>query len=174
VLADLVLVRGAYAHACNVADGLDPRRLGVVPAVATPALAPPAAPTGRLRLAGLAAARHGIDTALAAARQLGLELVVRIGDGSEPADLTRQPGVSTDAGPVDAVICPAICETYAPELVAPGVPVIASPMASHDGAGPDPYDPDAFAAAIRDAIRAPAAPPPAPPSQLAAQLAALI
>nr|MDQ3367082.1 hypothetical protein [Myxococcota bacterium] len=93
-------------------------------------------------------ARHGIDTALAAARLLGKTLVVRPGEGTEPADLASLPGVAVDDGPVDALICPAICETYAPELRTSGIPLVASPMASADGGGPDPFDAHAFAAAI--------------------------
>ncbi len=147
VLADLVLVRGAYARRICLDDGIPLPRIATLP---TPqlALARPARRTGRIRLAGLAAARHGVDTALAAARMLGATLVVRTGEGTEPADLARSHGVATDDSPVDAIICPAICEAYAPELRATGVPVIASPMASIDGNGPDPYDPEAFAAAI--------------------------
>jgi hypothetical protein len=142
VLADLILVRGPYAK--SLLDGqvaLLPMKIGEVPHVGK-------RPHGRVRLAGLAAARHGIDTALAATQRLGLTLVVRIGEGSEPANLASLPGVAVDDGPVDAIVCPAICETYAPELRATGIPVIASPMASVDGQGPDPYDPSAVAEAI--------------------------
>ena len=174
VMADLILVRGAYAHALCLADGLPEARLARLPRRPGPVLPAPGAPTGRVRLAGLAAARHGVDTALAAARALGLELVVRVGEGTEPAELARLPGVATDDGPVDAIVCPAICETY-PELVrASGVPVIASPMASADGAGPDPFDPGAFAGAIRDQLAAGARPAPPPPPPLAPRLAALL
>lgn len=162
VLADLVLVRGAYARSLCLADGIT--RVAMLPAPPAPDVAAPVARTGRIRLAGLAAARHGIDTALAAARSLGLTLVVRQGEGTEPADLARLPGVALDDGPVDAIICPAICETYAPELRASTIPVIASPMASIDGLGPDPYSASAFAAAVtaaspREPIAAPALAP---------------
>ncbi|HEX4423212.1 MAG TPA: hypothetical protein VH165_35110 [Kofleriaceae bacterium] len=191
VMADLVIVRGAYAHALCVADGIATSRLAQLP-VRLRAVVPPAAPTGRLRLAGLAAARHGIDTALAAARQLGMTLVVRIGEGTEPADLAQQPGVlveragadrAADSGRtggangagappgVDAIVCPAICESYPDELGMIGVPVIASPMVSRDGGGPDPYDARAFAAAIRGAPVAEPEPPLGPP--LATLIAAL-
>jgi hypothetical protein len=155
VLADAILVRGAYARMACVADGIAETKLQEM------ALPPPrpmvraARPTGRVRLAGLAAARHGVDTALAAADALGLSLVVRVGDGTEPADLATRTGVAVDDGPVDAVICPAVCETYADELRAAraaGVPVIASPGASADGRGPDPFDAIAFAAAIEAAL----------------------
>ncbi len=179
VMADLVLVRGAYAHALCLADGVPEARLARLPLPtppplpAPPALPPPAAPTGRVRLAGLAAARHGVDTALAAARALGLELVVRIGEGTEPADLARRFGVSTRGGPVDAILCPAVCETYPDELRATGVPVVASPMASADGGGPDPFDPAAFADELRHRLAA--GPRPAPAARpLAPRLAALL
>jgi hypothetical protein len=124
----------------------------------------------RLRLAGLAAARHGVDTALEVARALDAVLVVRTGEGTEPADLASLPNVAVDDDPVDAVICPAICETYAPEIRVTSIPVIASPMASLDGTGPDPYDAAAFVAAIRNARMhdTPLAPP------LAPRLAALL
>ncbi|MGN6111001.1 MAG: hypothetical protein ACTHU0_38240 [Kofleriaceae bacterium] len=178
VMADLVLVRGPYARACCAADGISAARLGDLPAPPPRELARPAAPTGRLRLAGLAAARHGVDTAIAAARALGLELVVRVGEGTEPAGLAEQPGISTLDGPVDAVICPAICEAYPAEVQVRGLPVIASPMASLEGDGPDPFDPEAFAAAIREALTAPeATPAPAPPApapSILPQLAALL
>jgi len=148
VLADVILVRGPYARSICIADGIAPQRLAAQPAKPPRVVAPPAQPTNRIRLAGLAAARHGIDTALEVARLTGKTLVVRIGDGTEPANL-RDLGVATDDGPVDAIICPAICEAYAPELEITGIPVIASPMASADGTGPDPYDARAFAAALR-------------------------
>ncbi len=152
VLADRIIVRGAYAEALCLADGIAAAKLARLAIPARP-LPRPASPTGRIRLAGLAAARHGIDTALAAARLLGLELVVRVADGSEPADLARRPGVIVDPhAAVDAVICPAVCEAYPGELRVTGLPVIASPMASLDGTGPDPYDARAFAEAIRLAI----------------------
>lgn len=159
VLADLVIVRGAYAHALCLADGIPEARLARLPerrapssATAPPSTAAPRSATGRLRLAGLAAARHGVDTALAASRMLGMTLVVRLGDGSEPGDLASQPGVATDDGPVDAILCPAICESYPPELRTQSIPVIASPFASGDGRGPDPYDSRAFAQAIAAAL----------------------
>ena len=168
VLADLILVRGPYAHALCVADGIAEARLARLPP-APVALGAPAQRTGRVRLAGLAAARHGLDTARAAARELGATLVVRIGEGTEPADLARHPGIATDDGPVDAILCPAICETYAPELAEIGLPVIASPMASTDGRGPDRYDVAAVSEALR--VATPRALPVCEP--LAARLARL-
>lgn len=142
VLADRIIVRGAYARGSCIADGIAPARIEVA-AAQTETITPPPR-TGRIRLAGLAAARHGIDTALEVARLTNMTLVARIGDGSEPANLRAL--VATDDGPVDAVILPAICEAYAPRIT--GIPVIASPFASADGEGPDPYDPAAFAAAV--------------------------
>ena len=148
VLADRIVVRGPYARALCIADGVAEGCLELSDAPPPRVVAPPPRVTGRLRLAGLAAARHGIDTALAAARLLGKTLVVRAGEGTEPADLLARAGVAVDAGPVDAIICPAVCECYPPELRTSGIPVIASPMASLDGRGPDPFDAHAFAAAI--------------------------
>lgn len=176
VLADLILVRGPYARALCVEDGLPASRLACLPAAPASTIAAPATRTGRIRLAGLAAARHGVDTALAAAHQLGLELVVRTGEGTEPADLASRPGVTASDDPsriaCDAIICPAICETYAPELRAIGIPVVASAMASGDGGGPDPYDAAAFADAISRAIRAPASTSRDPMPSIAPLLAA--
>jgi hypothetical protein len=151
VLADLILVRGPYARAQCLADGIPAPRVAQLPLPPLAHVAPRRAPTNRIRLAGLAAARHGIDTALAVARALGKTLVVRAGEGTEPADLARLPGVATDDDPVDAILCPAICEAYPPEVRVTGIPVIASPMASLDGSGPDPFDTDAFARAVRTA-----------------------
>lgn len=148
VLADLVLVRGGYARSLCLADGIPAPRIATLPSPSR-TITPPTRRTNRVRLAGLAAARHGIDTALAACRIAGKTLVVRVGEGTEPADLARDPNVSTDDGPVDAILCPAICETYAAELRTTGIPVIASPMASLDGTGLDPYDVSAFADALR-------------------------
>ncbi len=173
VMADLILVRGAYAHALCLADGVPEARLARLPERPPPALPTPLARTGRIRLAGLAGARPGVDTALAAARALGLELVVRVGEGTEPAGLARLPGVATDDGPADAIVCPAVCETY-PDLVrATGVPVIASPMASADGTGPDPFEPAAFADEIARQLAASARPAP-PARPLAPHLGALL
>lgn len=154
VLADLILVRGPYARAACLADGISASKLAMLPAAPAPVIASPEHRVRRVRLAGLAAARHGIDTALAATRRLGVTLVVRAGEGTEPADLTSLPGVAT-GGEVDAILCPAICETYPPELRATGIPVIASPMASVDGCGPDPFDAKAFADAIELALSSP-------------------
>jgi hypothetical protein len=85
-----------------------------------------------------------------------MTLVVRTGEGTEPADLANLAGVTDDPSVAcDAIVCPAICETYAPELRATGIPVIASPMASVDGGGPDPYDAAVFADAIAAALRSP-------------------
>lgn len=153
VLADRILVRGAYARALCLADGVREETVELLPTRSAPMHTAPAAPTGRIRLAGLASARHGVDTALAAARSLGLTLVVRTGDGTEPANLAGLPGVAVDDGPIDAIVCPAICETYPPELRATSIPIVASPFASVDGGGPDPYDPEAFAIAIAAALR---------------------
>lgn len=147
VLADHIVVRGAYARSLCITDGIAPNRIAVRTAATTQIV--PARRTGRVRLAGLAAARHGIDTALEACRLAGTRLVARIGDGSEPANLRDL--VDTDDGPVDAIIFPAVCEAYAPELAVTGIPVLASTFA---GGTLDPYDPAAFAAAISRATAA--------------------
>jgi len=171
VLADLILVRGPYARAACLADGISAAKLALLPAAPAPMIARPDR-VGRVRLAGLAAARHGIDTALAATRRLGLTLVVRAGEGTEPVELTSLPGVAT-SGEVDAIICPAICETYPLELRATGIPVIASPMASLDGRGPDPFDAKALADAIEIAVSSPDRHVSDPPASIAPLLSLL-
>lgn len=161
MLADLVLVRGSYARQLLAARGVAPGALAALPTAAPPPIARPSTATGRVRLAGIATARHGLDAALAATRALGLTLVVRVGDATEPADLATQPGVATDDGLVDAVLAPAVCEAYPVELRAAraaGVPRVASPLLAEPGdVVGDPYDVPALTAALAAALAAPAA-----------------
>ena len=167
VLADVVLVRGAYAREACLELGVEPDRIVAMPpsVTARPArqdpAAPPAAPpqtaarpdiahsrrltppapaAGAILLAGLAAARHGVDAALEAVAARGRTLWVRVGEGTEPEDLLTRPGVARAPAAayerlegVAAVIAPAWCECYPPEVamaVALGVPVIASRAAA--------------------------------------------
>src|SRR5207237_7069703 len=114
--ADLVIVRGPYARELCLADGIPASRLALAPAGPPPRGPTSAAlPTSlrvdrrsqtppaslRLRLAGLAAARHGVATALEVARTLDAVLVVRTGEGTEPVDLASLPNVAIDDDPVD-------------------------------------------------------------------------
>jgi len=157
--ADLVAVRGHYAHALCVEAGLDQARLCALPTAPRVVAAAPPPPGARtLRFAGLATARAGLDATLAAlAAHPELRLGLRTGDGTEPPDvLTRPNVVAIDGDPWPdtlAVVAPAWCEAYPPELdaaIARGVPVIATPAAS--GFAPThrvaPGDADALAAAI--------------------------
>lgn len=109
-------------------------------ATATPAGAPAAmAPVAshRVLLAGLAAARHGTNEALAAIdARPQLTLLIRAGAGLEPAHLLAHPRVAvcTEAERrhlqgVSAVIAPSWCEAYLDEVAlaaARGIPVIAT------------------------------------------------
>ncbi len=160
--ADVIAVRGEYARSICVDGGVAPARvvalglgLGLGEArVAGPGAAPMG---GTLVLAGLACARNGLDAALAAMAAHGAPLRVRVGDGTEPADVLARPGVVTMRGDpfadALAVLAPAWCESYAPEVAAArarGVPVIATDAAAGFGATlrVPPGDGAALAAAI--------------------------
>jgi hypothetical protein len=82
VLADLVLVRGAYAHALCLADGIT--RVAMLPAAPVPTVAAPAARTGRIRRGP---------------RRRGLNLTLVVPASGEPAISTSPhlPGVALDA-----------------------------------------------------------------------------
>ena len=132
VLADTILVRGPYARARCLADGIAPSRLEDFPRAVVAASTRAAQPTGRIRLAGVASARGGLPMARAIAAAVGATLVVRIGAATQPSDLANASGIICDDGPVDALLAPAICENYEDELLAAargGVPIITSPMA---------------------------------------------
>jgi hypothetical protein len=141
VLADRVVVLGAFARAALLAAGLPADRL--VPARSLPVTPARPPPPGRRRvlLAGLATTRNGAREALEAITQLGdVELLVRAGDGLDPPNLLRRRGVrvataveqrSLDG--VHAVIAPAWCECYPPEVPLAarlGVPVLATTRAA--------------------------------------------
>jgi hypothetical protein len=184
-LATVIAVRGHYAADVCRAAGVAAERVVAVPAADAEADGAPGAPGGgasdAIVLAGIASARTGLDAALAARdRHPGLRLRVRVGDGTEPADLLRRAGVEAIAGdPMAgalAVIAPAWCESYPPEVAAAigrGVPVIASPAAA--GFAParlvTPGDGEALAVAIA-AVRA-GAPIPRPRTPLPALVDAL-
>ena len=174
MLADVVLVRGGYARQLMAARGVAGSALVAMPMAAAPAMVRASTATGRIRLAGIATARHGLDSALAATRALGLTLVVRVGDATEPADLATHPGVATDDGPVDGVIAPAVCEAYPVELRAAraaGVPRVVSPLLAEPGdVIGDPYDVAALTAALATALAASAPAPIVDSVDLAAQL----
>jgi hypothetical protein len=127
VLADEVRVRGAYA-----AEVVAPHA-NVVPSM--PPAAIPVAPRRRplrVQLAGIATPRHGIFEVLEAQQALDFELIVRTGEGLEPATLLSRARVAT-AGRPDVVVAPAWCEVHLPEVhdaVSRGVPVVATRQAS--------------------------------------------
>jgi hypothetical protein len=176
-LADAILVRGRYAG--SLLDGDEAHK--ALPLPAEPACLPePAGSTERgdadrgprLLLAGLAAARSGIGEALAALEALpGATLLVRAGEGLEPADLLSRPGVR-EATPmereelrdVDLVLAPAWCESYPPEVAlaaARGVPVVGTTRAAgfvdleRAGAAVPAGDVEALVAAIDALLRRP-------------------
>jgi hypothetical protein len=143
VLADRVVVLGAFARAALLAVGVPEGKL--VPARRAPVSPARPPPPGRRRvlLAGLATTRNGSREALAAVTQWGdVELLVRAGDGLDPPDLLRRRGVrAASAGErrsldgVHAVIAPAWCECYPPEVPLAarlGVPVLATARAAGD------------------------------------------
>jgi hypothetical protein len=137
-LADEILVRGAHARAIVIERGAEPSRVRRLPEK-TPAPRRRAeiarAPT--LLLAGYAAARSGTNEALALLDELpDATLLVRAGEGTEPARFLRHPRVRVSTAlerrelrGVSAVIAPAWCESYPPEVAlahALGVPVVGS------------------------------------------------
>ena len=143
VLADRVLVLGAFARAALLEAGVPAGKL--VAARAAPVAPSRPRPPGRPRvlLAGLATTRNGSREALAAVTELGgVELLVRVGDGVDPPDLLRRPGVRAATAAeqrslegVHAVIAPAWCEGYPPEVPRAarlGVPVLATARAAGD------------------------------------------
>jgi len=135
-LADEILVRGEHARALVIERGAEASRVHRMPEKAPPPRArAPVPPTPTLLLAGYAAARSGTNEALALLDELPLAtLLVRAGDGTEPARFLRHPRVRVSSAVerrelrgVSAVIAPAWCESYPPEVTlahALGVPVI--------------------------------------------------
>ncbi|HEU5057986.1 MAG TPA: hypothetical protein VFU21_15755 [Kofleriaceae bacterium] len=169
-MADRLLVRGAFARAVRAAAGVGPERVVDGPDP-LPASGPRAAgrPT-RVLLAGLAAARHGTCEALALlAERPDLELVVRAGEGLEPAGLLEHPRVRrATAGElsrldgIGLVLAPAWCESYPDEIaraVSHGVPVAGTLRAAGfvdlDGLAAEPGDVRALSAAIDMAVAFP-------------------
>jgi len=135
VLADRILVRGAHARALVTSRSTTAivERLAE-DAPRTSARATPSAPT--FLLAGFAAARNGTNEALAMLDALPrATLVVRAGEGTEPERLLSHPRVRAATGgfgAISAVIAPAWCESYSPEIAAAdviGVPIIATERA---------------------------------------------
>lgn len=147
VLADRLLVRGRFARTVRAAAGIDDARIATWPDLPHPpgGHGPPPSSTRpvplrrRVLLAGLAAARHGSAEALALLRARDdIELVLRIGEGFEPAELASHPRATaaTASDPlagIDLVIAPSWCETYPPELAAAArrdIPIVATTRAS--------------------------------------------
>ncbi len=171
-MADHILIRGAFARAVRAAAGVSPHRLIDWPDPLPAASAPPAAaarPT-RALLAGLAAARHGTCEALALLEtRPDLELVVRAGEGLEPAGLLAHPRVSRASAAelsrldgIGLVIAPSWCESYPDELaraVSHGVPVTSTVRAAGfldlGSAAPEPGDVPGLSAALEMALAFP-------------------
>jgi len=166
-MADCVLVRGTFARATREAAGVASRRLIDWPDPLPTARPRAAAPATRALLAGLAAARHGTCEALALLdSRPDLELVIRAGEGLEPARLLDHPRVRR-ASPrelatldgIGLVLAPSWCESHPEEVaraVSHGVPVIGTLRAAgfaNLGTGAHaPGDVRALAAAIELAI----------------------
>jgi hypothetical protein len=181
VLADLIVVRGRFAERQRRARGLGAKRIVVVPpaergvgsGVDRHAFQRRAGPT--ILLAGVAAARNGVFEALEATRMVpDATLLVRAGEGAEPAALLANPQrrcASAEArdglAGVDLVLAPAWCECYPPEVPLAarlGLPVVASARAagavelSRAGAEVEPGDIPAIARAIDHLWRKPRLP----------------
>jgi len=176
-VADRILVRGQFAAERHLAAGHRVRPLGGVEAAPVGVTRDErgAGPRLRLLLAGAPCGRSGVVEALGAVAALpGAVLLVRPSDAMEPAGLLARASVrlaspsevSRLAG-VDAVIAPAPCESYPPEVAraaALGVPVIATRRAAGPvdlataGAEIEPFDVEGLVAALRDRLGPPAAP----------------
>jgi hypothetical protein len=141
-LAGALVVRGLHARRERERAGHDPARVLALPGAGAgtedrPRPAPGAGGRRHVLLAGLAAARHGTMEALAAvASRPHLTLLVRPGEGMEPADLLAHPQVAVAGDDqrrhlrdVDLVLAPAWCESYLDEVAAAGslgVPIVAT------------------------------------------------
>lgn len=135
VLADEILVRGRFARELRVERGARAQIIKPLKATSAAPLPRWGQRPRRILLAGLAAARHGTVEALAAVDRLpGVMLVVRPGEGMEPADLLSRANVVADDGKgADVVIAPAWCESYPTEVAraaAAGIPIIATSRAA--------------------------------------------
>ena len=177
-LADRLLVRGRFARAVRAAAGVPAQAILDAP---DPLPAPPdpgARRAGgprrpRALAAGLAVARHGtVELCALLEARPDLELVIRPGEGLEPAELLAHPRVSrATAGEIDSltgidvVLAPAWCEVYPAELgraIAARVPFVATGRAAGFArlTGPElePGDVGALAAAVEIALAFGAAP----------------
>lgn len=136
VLADEIWVTSTFAEELRLAGGM--RADSIHRLQRSTDERPPigyAPGSSLVLLAGLAAARNGTVEALAALDELpGVTLLVRAGEGMEPADLLERPQVRVYAGEdVAAVVAPAWCETHPSEVaraIAGGVPVVATTRAA--------------------------------------------
>ena len=171
VLADFIVVRGDFARRCRLASGLDPGRvelLGRPAAIATRRAIDGHRPT--LLLAGLATARGGLAEALAALDAIPeASLVVRAGEGLEPADALAHPRVRqgsaaefTRLDDIDLVVAPSWCEAALPEIslaAGLGIPIVATERAAgmvdldKVGVAIDPGDVEGLVAAITLMLR---------------------
>jgi hypothetical protein len=195
VLASAVVVRGQHAERERERQGLARARiLALEPDTRVAAPPRPArhqgavpgvrAGTARVLLAGLAAARHGTMEALAAVRaRPHLTLLVRPGEGMEPADLLAHPQVAAASEDerrhlrgVDVVLAPAWCEAYLDEVALAeraGVPVVATLRGAGwvtPVAAITPGDAGALGAAIDGALAMPRDVPHAPPDMQRARV----
>jgi len=143
VLADVIHVRSHFAQQLRVSSGYPADRIRTIDE-------PPSLPAQRrlidadqptLLLAGLATARAGTYEVLAALDALPTAtLLVRAGEGLEPAELLTHPRVRiADAATertldgVDIVVAPTWCELHLPQLAMAatlGVPFVATERAA--------------------------------------------
>jgi hypothetical protein len=181
VLADLLVVGGRFAEQRRRARGLGRERIAILPGAGQGAgvgadrqvFNDRAGPN--ILLAGSAAARHGVFEALEATGMIpGATLLVRPGEGAEPAALLVSPQVRLSSeeererlSGVDLVLAPAWCECYPPEVPLAarlGLPVVASGRAAgavelaRAGAEVEPGDVPAMARAIEHLWRKPRLP----------------
>jgi hypothetical protein len=132
-LADRILVRGAYAR--TLVSSRSGAVVGLLHEDAPRRCMQTTPKSPTFRLAGFAAARNGTNEALAMLDAIpDATLLVRAGEGTEPARLLAHPRVrrATDHDAVSAVIAPAWCESYSPEIAVAdglGIPIIATERA---------------------------------------------
>lgn len=149
VLADLVLCRSSYAAAAIKTLA---RRIAICEPTSHATLT---AGGSDILLAGGATSRAGLLIAAEACARLGRRLLARRCDGTE---IARHPAIHWLDGPpppVAAVVAPARCEAYPPEIraaLAAGIPVLASEAAAAPGARIVTPTPTALATALLDAL----------------------
>lgn len=170
VLADVLHVRSHFAAAARVSSRRPPdaiRTIGHPPMVGPRRALNSDHPT--LYLGGLATARAGTYEALGVLDAIPeATLIVRVGEGLEPAALLTHPrvqvierGANAPLGQIDVLLAPSWCEMHVPEITAAaelGVPIVATTRAagltnlSEAGATVEPGDINGLIWAIRSLV----------------------